>query len=104
MEKEKIKEKENMLKILRQHKAELRNLGVKRIAIFGSFARGEQTKDSDIDIYVEFEIPSYQNLLNLEKFLKKILNRKVDIVTQQGLESIRIKEIQQKIRQTLEYV
>jgi len=50
-----MKTLEEIKKILRQHKTELKEkYGVKEIGIFGSYVRGEQKKKSDIDILVEF--------------------------------------------------
>jgi uncharacterized protein len=58
---------------------------VKRIGIFGSFARGEQTESSDIDILVEFEKPTFRNFMNLSFYMEDLLGRKVDLVTVKGL-------------------
>jgi predicted nucleotidyltransferase len=50
-----MKTLEEIKKILKQHKRELKEkYGVKEIGIFGSYVRGEQKKKSDIDILVEF--------------------------------------------------
>ena len=43
------------LDVLRRHEAELRSLGVRRAALFGSTARGEADADSDLDVMVEVE-------------------------------------------------
>ncbi len=69
-------------KILAKHKAEVqKKYGVKEIGIFGSFARGEQKRQSDIDILVEyFELPDVFLLIDLEDYLRKILKKKVDLV------------------------
>jgi len=54
---------------------------VKQIGVFGSYSRGEQRKASDIDILVEFyEAPSMFKFLDLEEFLAKLLEAKVDLV------------------------
>ena len=61
---------------------------VKTIGIFGSYVRGEQTKKSDIDILVEFEENSRITFISfgdLEFYLSKLLNRKVDLVTKKAL-------------------
>ncbi len=47
--------KARILAVLREHEPELKALGVRRCGLFGSFVRGEQTGDSDIDVLVEFE-------------------------------------------------
>jgi len=60
--------------------------GVKRAFLFGSFARGEGQKDSDLDILVEFEPGrSLFDLVNLERDLEENLGFEVDVVTEKGL-------------------
>jgi hypothetical protein len=60
---------------------------VERIGYFGSFARGEQNVDSDIDILVEFRRPLGWAFFDLQEFLEKELNRKVDLVSSKALKS-----------------
>jgi len=73
---------------LKEHEAEVRgSFGVKKIGIFGSFARGEERPESDIDILVEF-MPgkkTFDNYMGLKNFLESLFNRKVDLVTYEGL-------------------
>ncbi|MBI5191221.1 MAG: nucleotidyltransferase family protein [Nitrospirae bacterium] len=75
------------IEILRQHEDELRRqFGVKRIGVFGSFARGEQTKMSDVDVLVEFDRPvGLFEFIGLEMHLEGLLGRKVDLVTKNAL-------------------
>lgn len=62
-----------------------------KVGIFGSFARGDNKKDSDIDILVEFkESPSLLTLIKLENDLSEILGVKVDLVTTGALKNKRI--------------
>lgn len=62
------------------------NFSVKKIAIFGSTARGDRTKKSDIDIIVELKSPiSLFHFIELENFLGKILGKKVDLATKASL-------------------
>ena len=64
-----------------------------KIGIFGSFARGDNKKGSDIDILVEFkESPSLLTLIKLENDLSEILGVKVDLVTTGALKNKRIKK------------
>ncbi len=66
---------EKIVPVLKRH-------GVKRAGIFGSFARGEGTKDSDIDVLVEVrEDYSLFDISRLEMELEKILDRKVELLT-----------------------
>ncbi|MBI5873167.1 MAG: nucleotidyltransferase family protein [Candidatus Omnitrophica bacterium] len=78
--------------------------GVRKIAIFGSFAKGVPTKNSDIDIFVEFDKPLGLRFMDFADFLEKILGCKADILTSQGIRGIRIKQVAQRIRRELHYV
>ena len=65
-------------------------LALKRLALFGSVARGEETIESDIDILVRFAEPPRQPLSlitwgRLERELEKRCGRKVDLVSARGL-------------------
>ena len=73
--------------ILSKHKEELRRkYNVKEIGVFGSYARGEQKKSSDIDILVEFEESiGFFKFLEMEEHISKILSVKVDLVTKNAL-------------------
>lgn len=60
----------------------LKQAGVKRSSIFGSYVRGDQTKGSDIDILVEMpKGRSLLDLIGLEMELKKAIGKKVDLLT-----------------------
>lgn len=59
---------------------------VRRMGIFGSYVRGEQKEDSDVDVLVEFEEPvSLLKLVNFENFLKDITGVKVDVVPENDI-------------------
>jgi hypothetical protein len=61
---------------------------VQKAAIFGSFVRGEQREDSDIDILVEFkdrENKTLLDLIGLELELQEVLNRKVEVLTYRSI-------------------
>jgi predicted nucleotidyltransferase len=58
---------------------------VERIGYFGSFARGDQNADSDIDILVEFRRPLGWAFFDLQELLEKELQRKVDLVSSKAL-------------------
>ena len=64
-----------------------------KVGIFGSFARGDNKKGSDMDILVEFkESPSLLTLIKLENDLSEILGVKVDLVTTGAVKNKRIKK------------
>ncbi len=74
------------IEILRDHEQEIkRRFAVRRIGLFGSFVRGEETKESDIDILVEFEDPTFRNFMNLAFYLEDIFSRRVDLLTPEGI-------------------
>lgn len=80
------------LKSIKRELGEKYNL--KSIGIFGSYARGEETPESDIDILVEYEItPDLFEMINLEIKLEKYFNKKVDIVEKYSIR----KELEQQI-------
>ncbi len=85
-----VKSKEQILKILKQqlpyHK---KNFKVKTIAIFGSYAREEQTETSDINMLVEFEAPvGFFKFIGLEYYLSDKLGAKVNLVTPDALKPL----------------
>jgi predicted nucleotidyltransferase len=60
-----------IIDILRRHEQEIKNrFHVKRIGLFGSFARGDEKDTSDVDIMVEFEEPTFDNFMKLSFFSK----------------------------------
>jgi predicted nucleotidyltransferase len=76
-----------ILRLLHQHEAELFAFGVSRIGLFGSYVRGEQEIDSDVDVLVHFrkEAKNLSNLVGLADFLEDILKTRVDLVTAESL-------------------
>ena len=74
--------KEAIIKKLENHKTEIKTFGVKKLSLFGSYAKNTAKKGSDIDFLVEFKrgrglLDDYANLL---EFLERIFNKKVDLV------------------------
>ncbi len=80
--------KEYILTILKTNKPELLKFGVTNVGLFGSYLRNEQTKDSDIDLLIDFE-PGKENFDNYmavyDIFENLFKNQKVEIVTANGL-------------------
>lgn len=71
---------------------------VKKVGVFGSYAREEQTETSDIDLLVEFSKPiSYFTLFELEDYLTNILSVNVEIVTPNALKEIIIPTIMKDV-------
>ena len=97
---------EEVLRKIKENKDKIKRFGVKRIGLFGSYARGEQRAESDVDIVVEFEKgkATFDNFLNLAEYLEKHLGKKVDLLTKDGVRSIRIEHIQKEIEENVIYV
>ena len=90
--------------MLRSDKATLRRYGVRRIGLFGSHASGRQSATSDVDLVVDFEKPSFENLMGLAEHLEGLLGKKVDVLTPQGIAGIRVKEVADSIKRSIVYV
>jgi hypothetical protein len=82
-----MKKVDKIKEILAKRKLELRQrFKVKDIGIFGSFVRGEQKRDSDVDILVEFAEPvGLFEFIALEDYLSELLGVKVDLVSKKAL-------------------
>lgn len=76
----------DVINVLKKHEIEIKEkFHVKRIGLFGSYARHEENEESDIDILVEFGEPTLHNFMGLIDYLEKLFGRKVDLVTQKSL-------------------
>jgi len=78
--------KEDIERRLKECKQMLKETyNVEEIGIFGSYARGEETEESDIDILVEFNKPIGWEFVDLKQYLEQILGKDVDLVTKKAL-------------------
>jgi len=84
-----MKKIEEIKRVLKEYKEELKKkYGIKEIGIFGSYIRQEQSKDSDLDILVEFEPDAKMDLIKfveLENHISELLEMKVDLVMESAL-------------------
>ena len=78
--------------------------GVKKIGLFGSYAKGKQSAQSDIDIVVEFSKPIGFRFIDLCDYLETKLGKRIDILTPAGIKSIRHKHIADDIKRSIIYV
>lgn len=85
-----MKSKEEVLRALKEELPRLREkFNVKSIGLFGSWVRGEQTGQSDVDVLVEFEKPiGFFKFVELEDHLGERLGVKVDLVTPDALKPL----------------
>lgn len=75
----------SVLSVLDAHADELRRLGAKSLALFGSVARGEGSDSSDIDLLVELQPKTFDSYMDVKLLLERILGRKVDLVLTDAL-------------------
>jgi uncharacterized protein len=79
--------RDHVIERLRAAESEIRQLGVGRLALFGSVARGDSRPDSDIDLLVEF-IPgqkSFDRFMELSDLFERLLAHPVELVTTESL-------------------
>ncbi len=91
-----------ILDFLKVHKNEIKkNYGVKKIGLFGSYARDEQREDSDIDIAVELESTnSFRSFFTLLHFLEDGLHKKIDLGIENSIKPI----VKERILKEIIYV
>src|SRR3989304_1978642 len=74
-----------ILDVLRIHREELRLLGVPRLGLFGSAARGEATEASDLDFLVELDCKTFDAYMDVKELLERLFERRVDLVVAEAL-------------------
>ena len=79
--------KDEIVDVIHQNQSQIRVLGVKRVGLFGSFVRGEQRVDSDVDVLVEFEEGqrTFDHFIQLSFLLEDLLGRRVELATPEAL-------------------
>ncbi len=79
--------KQSVLAIIEKNQAQIRAFGVRKLGLFGSYVREQQSAESDVDLLVEFEQrkKTFDNFMQLSFFLEKLLQRRVELVTQEAL-------------------
>jgi len=97
--------KKQVLKLLRNNRSYLASeFNVKKIGIFGSYAKGSPGDSSDIDIIVEFNGPVGFKFMELTEYLESLLGKKVDVLTPAGLQGIRVPRVARSIEENILYV
>ena len=95
-------DKDKIISFLKAHKHEIqKKFGVKKIGLFGSYVRGSEREDSDIDIAVEMVDQNiFRNFFNLELYLKTNLHENVDL----GIESTLKPVVKKRVIKEIIYV
>lgn len=87
-----------IFKILQNNRNLLKKFHVKKIGLFGSFIRNEASKKSDIDLLVDFDEKSFDNYIELAFELENIFNRKVDLLTEEGISPYMLPYIKNEVQ------
>lgn len=82
---------------LQNNRQALTRYSVKSLALFGSAARDELRKRSDVDILVQFDSPTWNNYIGLKFYLQELLGRKVDLVTPNALKPATLPSIEKDL-------
>ena len=79
-------ERDRILALLKSRRRQLKKYGIHSLSVFGSVARGQVRKNSDVDILVDFEKPvGLFEYARLKMYLEGVLGREVDLVTPEAL-------------------
>ena len=78
---------QEIIQTLKEHQEELRErYRVKHLKVFGSYVRGNQKEESDLDLMVSFEeTPTLLEFIDLKEYLEGITGVKIDLVTEEGI-------------------
>jgi len=97
--------REKVTEILRENYLYLASeYGVRRIGLFGSYAKDVPTEASDIDIVVEFDRPIGFRFVEFAEYLECLLGKSVDVLTPAGIRGIRVDRIAKSIKENIVYV
>ena len=95
-------ERDKIISLLKSRRRRLKKFGIHSLSIFGSVARDQAHKNSDVDILVDFEKPvGLFEYARLKMYLEEILERPVDLVTPEALrQELREEILREAIRAT----
>jgi predicted nucleotidyltransferase len=73
-------DRDAIFRSLAKHTDELHRQGVRRLGLFGSYARGDAREGSDIDFVVEFDHITFDRYMDVRFLLEDLFQRKIDLV------------------------
>ena len=92
------KTREEILSLLSQNKSDLQNkFKVRRMALFGSYARGDQRLDSDVDILVDIDPSVGLEFVTLAEQIEQLLGLPVELVSRRAIKPNKLKYIEQDL-------
>ena len=100
MEKANHLTKHEIEQTLLRHQETLREYGVKRLGLFGSYVRETADADSDIDLLVDLEELTFDAYMGLRIFLEDLFDKKIDLVISRSVKP----RVRPHIEKEIEYV
>lgn len=80
-----MQSRSDIIRLIEANREKIRTFGVRKLGIFGSVARDEQTEDSDVDVLVELERETFRGYMGLLVFLEELFGRKVDLAIKDSI-------------------
>jgi uncharacterized protein len=83
-------ERDHAIATLKAHEAELKQLGVQRLYLFGSTARGEAWDTSDVDLFFDYEEGKFGlfDLMDVQEYTSRILGLAADVMTRDSIHKV----------------
>ena len=77
----------DILEVINIRKADIGKLGIIKVGLFGSFSRGDQNRESDIDLLIEFgkDKKRFKNYMGFVRLAENLFGRDVEVVTPESL-------------------
>ena len=92
------KTREEILSLLSQNKSDLQNkFKVRRMALFGSYARGDQKSDSDVDILVDIDPSVGLEFVTFAEQIEQMLGLPVELISQRAIKPSKLRFIEQEL-------
>lgn len=88
--------KDDVIQKLRAHEAELRAEGISHVFLFGSVARGEAGENSDVDLFFDYDDPTFSlfDLMRVKRRVRELLRTRVDAMTRKSVHPLVRQEIE----------
>jgi len=99
-----LSQTEIIKKLKQQYPYLAEHYGLKRIGLFGSYAKDCPREDSDIDVVAEFDVPIGLKFVDFTEYLSAMFGKPVDVLTPVGIKTIRSKHIARDIEDSIIYV
>ena len=94
-----VNNKKQVLGLIRQNRVKFKNFGIRRLGVFGSFARDRVKPDSDVDLLVEFSPgeKNYRNLYQTADLAARLFRREVEVITPESLSPYIAPQIEKEV-------